>query len=285
MEAKRRHFFRVMIDDFDRRLRIPQAFLQSITKQSSEMVILESPSGSRWRVRLKRTSDGMYLEDGWGKFARAHSLEKGEFLVFRYDGNTKFTVQIFDSSTLEKEDAFKVVNSQEEIKCDRGKKRMRPPEVKRKNHLEPWNKSMRLCNPTQITKRHQEDPLLERKGPHQSRRSNSLGNTLVKHGPMQAGRNPFFKVVLRPSYIHILPIPTRFARRYIKTEDEIVTIMVPDGRTWHIRCSKATQGFYQLCEGWKHFKEEINLNVGNICVFEMIRARTFLLKAPRKHIA
>ncbi|KAF5187979.1 B3 domain-containing protein [Thalictrum thalictroides] len=292
MEAKKPHFFSVMIDDFDRRLRIPQAFLQCIAKKSSEMVILEGPSGSCWCVRLKRTIDGMYLEDGWGKFARAHSLREGEFLVFRYDGNTKFTVQIFDSSTLEKEDAFKVANSKEEIICDRGKKRLMPQEEKQKHHTESWGKSKWPCNPTQSAKRHREDRLLEQKKPHQSRRSNTHkdGNILVKHEPIQASRttnleHPFFEVVIRPSYIHILPIPIRFSRRYFTKEVETVTIMVPDGRTRHIRCSKATQGFYQLSKGWNYFKKEMNLSVGNICVFEMIGDMTFLLNASKKRVA
>ncbi|KAM3393381.1 hypothetical protein ACQJBY_014199 [Aegilops geniculata] len=40
----------------------------------------------------------MYLGPGWEHFARAHELQLGYFLVFRYDGDAMFTVKMFDNT-------------------------------------------------------------------------------------------------------------------------------------------------------------------------------------------
>lgn len=48
----------------------------------------------------------MILQNGWEKFVKDHSLELGDFLVFRYNGGLRFTVQIFGRTACEKEDNF-----------------------------------------------------------------------------------------------------------------------------------------------------------------------------------
>ncbi|XP_044318388.1 B3 domain-containing protein REM20-like [Triticum aestivum] len=40
----------------------------------------------------------MYLGPGWEHFARAHELQLGYFLVFLYDGDTMFTMKMFDNT-------------------------------------------------------------------------------------------------------------------------------------------------------------------------------------------
>ncbi|KAK1682917.1 hypothetical protein QYE76_043765 [Lolium multiflorum] len=48
----------------------------------------------RWIVDDARGK--MYLNIGWEKFARHHSLEAGFILVFSYFGNRDMSVKVFD---------------------------------------------------------------------------------------------------------------------------------------------------------------------------------------------
>lgn len=78
-------------------------YLEEIIAQSVELI---GPSGQTWLVNLIQQNDNLFFNDGWSTFARDHALECGDFLVFRYDGELHFTVQVFDQSACEKEAAF-----------------------------------------------------------------------------------------------------------------------------------------------------------------------------------
>ncbi|XP_077219145.1 B3 domain-containing protein Os01g0723500-like [Tasmannia lanceolata] len=108
LERKKPHFFKVLLGDFSHHLRIPPAFIKHISKDATykRTVILEDPSSRVWHVELSRKFNGTYLQDGWQEFAKAHSLRVSDFLVFRYDGNMRFSVLIFDKTACEKEDIF-----------------------------------------------------------------------------------------------------------------------------------------------------------------------------------
>lgn len=84
--------------------------------------IVEDPS---WLCAVctivKRSSGNKYLDDGWKEFVNGHSLKESHFLIFKYIGGIRFTVQIFDETGCELEDAFTIKPNQEpeRIKCRR----------------------------------------------------------------------------------------------------------------------------------------------------------------------
>ena len=69
---------------------------------------LKGPSGSTWKVNLVKSSYGFIFEDGWKEFVADQSLVMGDFLLFRYDGYSRFKVLVFDSTACEKKKAFLV---------------------------------------------------------------------------------------------------------------------------------------------------------------------------------
>ncbi|KAM3758347.1 hypothetical protein ACB098_01G036300 [Castanea mollissima] len=105
--AKRPHFFDVYSAIFSsQRLKIPVRFVRHMKGRTSGLVTLEGPSGNRWHVKLIQQNDDLFLHQGWPEFVMDHFIESGDFLVFRYDGELHFTVQVFDKSSCEKEAAF-----------------------------------------------------------------------------------------------------------------------------------------------------------------------------------
>ncbi|XP_059293754.1 B3 domain-containing protein REM16-like [Lycium ferocissimum] len=103
-------FFKVMMNDFRRRLRIPVKFVKNL-KDSHKLLghkILTGPSGNSWVVEVKRRDedDFVFCNDGWETFVKDHCLEDTDLLVFKMNNFTSFDVMIFDSTACEKEDTF-----------------------------------------------------------------------------------------------------------------------------------------------------------------------------------
>ena len=52
-------------------------------------------------MKLTKHNGKFWLKAGWPEFAKHYALEIGDLLVFRYEGNSKFRVVIFDMTTVE----------------------------------------------------------------------------------------------------------------------------------------------------------------------------------------
>ncbi|XBI95177.1 hypothetical protein VPH35_031694 [Triticum aestivum] len=95
-------FFEIIIEKSCSRQRLPNTFAKILVGREPHKVKLqEAGSGLHrlWDVSVVFDGEGhMYLGPGWEHFARAHELQLGYFLVFRYDGDAMFTVKMFDNT-------------------------------------------------------------------------------------------------------------------------------------------------------------------------------------------
>ncbi|XP_021313509.1 B3 domain-containing protein Os01g0723500 [Sorghum bicolor] len=112
---RRPHFFKVLMGDFKKRLKIPPDFCKHIPweasrkakttlKEASMAATLEGPSGRTWLVVIRRSAEGTFFTSGWPKFVQDQELRELEFLVFRHDGGTHFTAMVFDTTACQRED-------------------------------------------------------------------------------------------------------------------------------------------------------------------------------------
>ncbi|KAK1292368.1 hypothetical protein QJS10_CPB17g00633 [Acorus calamus] len=106
------HFFKIYspIINADQ-LRIPPEFMNRIKNQSLRTASLMGPSGNVWRVTLIKG----FFKVGWKEFVTDHSLEHGDILIFKYDGDACFSVSIFDATACEKEGSFQAKPVKEEV--------------------------------------------------------------------------------------------------------------------------------------------------------------------------
>ena len=65
---------------------LPHAFLKHLMGEKCDKVILQSPLGKSWHVKVCGGKEDMWFGDGWFDFFQGHDLQVGECLVFRYDG-------------------------------------------------------------------------------------------------------------------------------------------------------------------------------------------------------
>ncbi|KAL0450273.1 UNVERIFIED_CONTAM: hypothetical protein Slati_1583700 [Sesamum latifolium] len=102
---QRPSFFKVLIMDFTRRLRLPLVFSQRYGSALRGSVRLRNSSGKIWFVKLEQEDeDERYcFTRGWKKFAEDVGLEMGEFLVFRFVGGCMFDVSVYGVHGCERE--------------------------------------------------------------------------------------------------------------------------------------------------------------------------------------
>lgn len=67
----------------------------------TDTVTIQTPVGFKRSIRIKRTGNEVWFDNGWSEFAEAHSISEGHFLYFCYEGNSSFRVMIFDVSASE----------------------------------------------------------------------------------------------------------------------------------------------------------------------------------------
>jgi hypothetical protein len=81
---------------------IPEKFAERFKGKICRTIKLETRNGSSCDVAVKTGADKIILQSGWEEFVNSHEIGKGDFLVFRYSGDSRFEVGIFDPSGCEK---------------------------------------------------------------------------------------------------------------------------------------------------------------------------------------
>ncbi|KAK3005202.1 hypothetical protein RJ639_016444 [Escallonia herrerae] len=108
----RPYFFKIIADGLNsERLHI--------SKHLSGSAVLRGPSGGSWNVKILKNGKATFVLEGWQVSVKDHSLGDSEFLLLSYDGNLRFSVQIFNKSGLERLSKFTPCTSQ----CSDGKRK------------------------------------------------------------------------------------------------------------------------------------------------------------------
>ncbi|KAK1366082.1 hypothetical protein POM88_041710 [Heracleum sosnowskyi] len=97
-------FMKLLINDFTKKLLIPPKFVRLHRETLPKKCTLK-PTGtqSSWPVRTKLIDNHLYFTKGWKAFAQQYSLQYGNMLIFRYDQDSEFYVDMFDNSGCSRE--------------------------------------------------------------------------------------------------------------------------------------------------------------------------------------
>ncbi|VAH85084.1 unnamed protein product [Triticum turgidum subsp. durum] len=95
-------FLRQINGDFMHGLVIPEWFVNQFEGKVWITVKLESPNGNVYDVGVTENMNRTILKSGWASFVDANKIEENYSLMFRYLGNARFKVTIFDSSGKQK---------------------------------------------------------------------------------------------------------------------------------------------------------------------------------------
>ncbi|XP_047308895.1 B3 domain-containing protein Os11g0197600-like isoform X2 [Impatiens glandulifera] len=328
------------------RLKIPSLFVAKMEAGTSGTASLMGPSGCTWHADLIHHDDNLFLYHGWNTFVQDNFIAFGDALIFRYDGNLHFTVQIFDQSSCEKEAAFSAECSQNYSHYDKltGKRRENKNEgsyldcilehvPKRSRGSVPHpvclsNSQEEGCKEngvTSTTETLQFSMHANETGSHiissvntvslamsaQSKFSlDSLGTNINTGGNMErtargsmltssdaeglaqsfSSYYPSFRKTMRRSNISgsfTLNIPYQFSMAHLPNCKLKVVLQNLKGQSWKVNSipTLKVHTSHTLCGGWLAFSRDNNINLGDICIFELLRQyelRVYILRVGKE---
>ncbi|KAG9439941.1 hypothetical protein H6P81_020106 [Aristolochia fimbriata] len=267
-------FFKVLLGDFSKRLRIPAAFQKHIENENLKRVILEVSSGGQWHVKL--SEDNTYLQDGWATFVTENSLVRTNFLLFEYVGSLHFRVFIFDETACEKQ------NSITGNGCRNPVKQSIQGRVSTGFDHHSQEKSCRALKKPKFQKSCGSIP-------GQSRSSVGLAVEEEEVGLWKAVRchfspwekeklleaynsftsnRPFFRKYIAKSHVYSFTVPLTFSRAHLPRQDAELILRDPKGQSWKVNFSPQSKNY--LLAGWPAFSCSNNLREGDGCIFELV---------------
>lgn len=92
---------------------IPPAFAKQLNVTVPNHVIIRDYAGRQWRGKMEEVEGVVVIQDCWERFACVHSLELGDFLIFKYNGSSLFDVKIYGTNGCLKEGTNTAPNKNE----------------------------------------------------------------------------------------------------------------------------------------------------------------------------
>lgn len=306
------------------RLKVPSKFVKHLEGQTSGTVTLVCPSGNSWHADLIQHDEGLFIYNGWEAFVRDHFLENGDSLVFRYDGDLHFTVLIFDKSSCEKEAAFNSECCHDPSRFDKRKDKKREREITSlfDNLITGVPKKMRSSQAhyecisknnedvASISERCEGAGFMNAKVYKDyvtlacvASQSNILGENSVATlsteslSAPEADRiarsftscHPNFTKVMKGFNIsgsYTLNIPSQFSTTHLPKCKVKIVLRNVKGESWTVNSVPSTkaQTSHTLCGGWLAFVRGNNINMGDVCIFELVQKCEFRVQILRVRI-
>ncbi|XP_055960159.1 B3 domain-containing transcription factor VRN1-like [Mercurialis annua] len=286
-KSKTPHFFKIILDDHDEKLYIPRKFVRLYGNNLSNSVVLKVPTGAKWKLELVKCDGEIWLQNGWQEFVKYYSIAYGSFLVFEYNQEkSEFDVSIFDTSALEIDYPSEIANRHND-ECNLEKQIHQETEIlyrklKRKSPLQfpqPSNKKIKLEKSTETRT--------------QSLTPQEKAEAIRRAASNFKSENPYFMVAMQPTSLHLkshyrLAIPSSFVKKYFNKPQGIAILSTIDGNLWPVEhkyyVSDASSSA-KFSRGWKEFAIRNHLEIGDVCIFELInRVDTTLKVAIFRHI-
>ncbi|XVF61914.1 hypothetical protein PTKIN_Ptkin08bG0173100 [Pterospermum kingtungense] len=269
--SKTPHFFKVILGEAirDGKLGIPRNFVRKHGNRLPTTIQLEVPSGATWQVQLTKFDETMWLQKGWQEFAEHYSLKFGCFLVFRYEGNGRFHVLVFDKSaseieypctnTDEDDDEMSVGRCNDDSASRKRKEKSNFPcprphkKIRTDSPNQPGNDlKIKPGNLEKVEKsRCSTEQLDATKGVGGTTAPRSVkaevlscsqqltaiekAHAIQRVSDFKCTGNPVFMVVMQPSFVnngYRMVIPWNFAQKYLTTQKGNLTLCDSSGKTW-----------------------------------------------------
>ncbi|XVF36204.1 hypothetical protein REPUB_Repub19eG0038100 [Reevesia pubescens] len=249
LKSRRPHFLNVFSSTTSANsLKIPVGFKRNLEGRSSGSVLLKGPSGYSWVVELFQKNDDLFFDEGWVDFVRDHSLECGDFLVFRYDGGSEFDGILGQKRDRDVGGVSLDQDCEGVLKRSRGSSLVSDGDVSDKQHCRhELILATNTCQGLTSCDENHEGTILKTTGKE---------DDLNLHGS---------------GYIQ-MNIPYQFAMEHLpKCKVEIVLRNLK-GACWTVNSVPTTRVHtsHTLCGGWLGFVRCNEIKVGDICIFELV---------------
>lgn len=226
-----------MVPGFHSKLTIPAGFCVKLKGEKSEKGSIRKGKDT-WDVEIGRSKKGIivWFDKGWEEFVQNYNLRVGDFAVFEHLGNMNFSVILLDSTGCDKK---KLESAQQQV-----------PEKEKK-----------VKSPAQsgIEKRK-----FEGDQPHYQCMKGSEFMARIKE----------YNVRKRSPYMHI---PTEFCQSNALFQNTTIMLTGPSGKSCPVSlriCNGGKTLYACITKGWHDFFSSNKLKVGDVCIFQLDRAKS-----------
>ncbi|GAU51991.1 hypothetical protein TSUD_417940 [Trifolium subterraneum] len=219
-------------------LRVPKKFVEKHWKAIPNPAVITFPNGIQQKLFWVKHDGDIWFQKNWDKIAKY--LKFGYVVVFKYMGGSCFQLEIFGLNALEIDYSIFIDQVKREAEFD---------EVS-----DDTISKSKFVDETDIA------------GTSQRR----------KRGTKRGVTNPSFEITLTHTSAHgyIFRIPSEFSRTYMQDFEGSAWIRkAGEDRTWKIEVKYDRKRRYSsVNSGWNPFSDEYNLQIGDICKFQMTRS-------------
>ncbi|CAK8564690.1 unnamed protein product [Lathyrus sativus] len=243
-ETESKHFMKAILPSpvHAKQIRIPEEFITRFGNELNNVVTITVPDGRVWEMELEKCGNHVYFSKNWQQFAEYYCIGYGCYLCFKYEGNSKFCVIIFDITSVEIPYPFKTTHGEITIKS---------PTPRKSSKVETIGVQ-------------------------------SMSNTASKRVEHAANEfnpnNPHFRSKINMG--KNVYVAADFAAKYLKPNVPI-KLQNSHGEQWEVSGMLHDVRFslaLQIRRGFSKFQRDNNLSEGDICVFELIMENPVVLK-------
>ncbi|KAK1559965.1 hypothetical protein Q3G72_020626 [Acer saccharum] len=290
------HFFKVILTATlqDKKLRIPEKFVRKFGDELSDVATLRIPNGRVWHVRLTKDGKKIWFHVGWNDFVKYHSICAGYFLVFKYGKNSNFDVLIFDMTACEIQYPYYCGGGLKNDENNLGSKRCKVEEldeIKTSDAIGDDSEFKKAVCKVEVSSSDEENERIKFDGLDYQALLKDIGSTGGRNFRNISGeervraitavklfrpKNPSFMVILRPDNLQRsrAVVPTKFAKKCLSSDSKWIKLQDSDGSEWSVLTMWYGKCCYMRSLGGLLRKK--NLNLGDICIFELMRMKELL---------
>ncbi|XP_056691345.1 B3 domain-containing protein REM-like 1 isoform X3 [Spinacia oleracea] len=256
LSFKRASFMKVIEDEFTKKLQIPQAFTKIFEERVPPWLILEI-AGTRkcWRVDIEEDGNGgLFLSCGFDCFAKANSLEVGNFLLFELEEPSILQVKIYEKDGSEKTTVAGTTTFEYEVGPFESKRQT--PIVHQEGEASPWPTMPPSVQYGVYEKKQNITDWIKRK-------RGIVSDT--KHGLR-------FSLIWRKAkhFTYYLTIPKAMVRGKTFSDKDAVVLQDREGKNWRVELKLRPDGRLDFAQGWRDFVKDNELRTGDTLVFEFV---------------
>lgn len=282
-------FFKVYLPALSsKQLAIPPAFARHLNVTVPKHVIVRDYAGRRWHGKMEEVEGVLVIKDCWERFACAHSLEHGDFLIFKYNGSSLFDVKIYGINGCLKK-GTNTTHSKKETPVAN----MNATHVKKEPGREAEQTSIMddpSCNQDDsetmiISSGKQGGSSVASRVKTRLRDVKDTGEEKAfKATRFVVPKNPHFVSVITQYSRYLVNVSVALVRSHgIKLEPEMM-LHDQNGRKWPVKIAFRTDGRIAITCGWSDFWRKHKLETGDKCVFEFVLGRGNMSKEMKVQV-
>ncbi|XP_057970079.1 putative B3 domain-containing protein At5g66980 isoform X2 [Malania oleifera] len=265
---KKPEFFKVFLAHLSsERLRIPPAFIEHFNGNVPKEVVLKDLAGVCCSVEVETFENGVFIGNGWQGFLNDHSIEHGDFLVFRYNGKYLFYVSVFAKNGCKK---LKTAVT-DLIKNEQGAEEAEPTGIK-PAHVHKL-KFSELDQMIEISGRWKLKSIATR---------NAEVRSVFEAAGLDSPKYPCFIASMSMPYALNIP-KLLLSVNDIKLKEEVV-LCNQNGRLWPVKITFRKDGRIAITTGWIKFSRDNKLKKKDKCVIEFIIGRGRICQKLKAYI-